>query len=294
MAKLFKKIGVFYNIKHSNSMKLVETIIEIIKKQNIEYFIQGMDPASCAFFRDPGQISDVNIFVGGDGTLLCGARNCSELGIPILGINSGNLGFLSQLCPESLEQDINMLFEGNFRIEERLMIEARDDLDKPTKVLTALNDIVIKHGPINSPLILSVSVGEDKVNDFLGDGLIVSTPTGSTAYNLSVGGPIITPGMNAMVISPISSHSLAIRPIVIPDDKVVKIKMVSDNDQVILSSDGQEHLSLEKGAITYVVKSPHKAKLVLLNKEEDNFFKILKSKLHWGIFPGYYHENNDK
>lgn len=286
MSNPFKKVCVLYNPIHQNSMLLIHEIAKILKKYDIETLFQDVKPTTCVCIENFDFESDLNIVIGGDGTLLCAARCFAPKGIPLLGINSGHLGFLSQLSTEYLELNIDKLLKGDFRIEERLMLQAVTSINNPTRIFSALNEVVIKRGALSNPVVLSVYIGEDKVNDFLGDGLIVSTPTGSTAYNLSVGGPIVSPEMNAIILSPIASHSLAIRPIVIPDDKVVKITITNEPEYVYLNADGQEYTALSKGATVYITKYAHKAKLVLLNKNKDCFFNILRSKLHWGIFPG--------
>ena len=282
----FKNIGFLYNICHPNARDLVDRLSLIFKKYGAHTFYQSVNPNECMFFKEFETTPDLIIIVGGDGTFLSGARCYAPQNIPLLGVNSGNLGFLTQMSPDYMERNIEKLYSGDYRIEERLMLKAVDDISNPTKIFTAMNDIVIKRGALSRPVVLSVYVKDHKVNDFLGDGLIVSTPTGSTAYNLSVGGPIIIPGMGVIVLSPISSHSLALRPIVIPDDQIVKIVITNKPEISYLNADGQEYTELSEGDVIYVMKSPHKAKLILLDKDKDCFFDILRSKLHWGIFPG--------
>jgi NAD+ kinase len=286
MGEKFKNIAIYYNTRHQLSRDLVCKIGQICDHNGVQISVSDIDPSVCVVFQIPDFKPDLIIVIGGDGTFLCAARNFAEKNIPILGINSGNLGFLSQVSITTLKENIQRLLDGDYRIEERLMLEAIEEgVDLP-KISTALNDIVIKRGTLSSPLIVSVFIGNEVINDFLGDGIIVSTPTGSTAYNLSVGGPIISPGMKAMVISPIASHSLAIRPLVIPDDQIVKIKIMNDPGHIIISADGHDHSELRKDSIVTVKRKHCKAKMVLLGKNEDNFYRILREKLHWGIFPG--------
>lgn len=286
MSNEFKNIGILYNAAHDNARELVDKITKILNQYGLNLIYQSLDPDQCRYFTAFQEKPDLNIIIGGDGTFLSASRCYAPSGVPLLGINSGNLGFLSQLSTNYLEESLQRLMKGDYRIEERLMLRAVDNLTAPKKVFTALNDIVIKRGALSRPIILSVCVNDDKINDFLGDGLIVSTPTGSTAYNLSVGGPIIFPGMGVIVLAPISSHSLAIRPIVIPDDMTVRITITNKPEVSYINADGQEHTELDQGSTVYVQKAPYKAKLVLLGKEEDGFFEILRSKLHWGIIPG--------
>lgn len=286
MPNNFKNIGILYNQNHENASSIVELISDIFKKHDSNIYYQCLNHAKAIYFKDFKIIPDLIVVIGGDGTFLSAARTFADKEVPLLGINSGNLGFLSQFSIDQIEKSFEKLFNEDYRIEERLMLQAFDNLEKPGKIYTALNDIVIKRGALSSPLVLSVHVGEHKVNDFLGDGLIVSTPTGSTAYNLSVGGPIIVPCMKAMVLSPISSHSLAMRPVVIPENEVVKITIANSPGIVYLNADGQEYTQLDEGHILYVKKADFKARLLLLGKNEDCFFDILRSKLYWGIIPG--------
>ncbi|MEW5821259.1 MAG: NAD(+)/NADH kinase [Cyanobacteriota bacterium] len=282
----FNNIGILYNACHKNALEYVKAITDILNFHGINTFYQKLNPAECLYFKDFDTTPDLNIIIGGDGTFLSASRCYAPKNIPLLGINSGNLGFLSQISTKYLEQSLEKLFTGDYRIEERLMLRAVDKVENPARIFTALNDIVIKRGALSRPIVLSVSVDGHRINNFLGDGLIVSTPTGSTAYNLSVGGPIIVPGMGVIVLSPISSHSLAIRPIVIPDDQTVKITIMNNPEKSYLNADGQEYTELKENDTIYVMKAPFKARLVLLGKHEDCFFDILRSKLHWGIIPG--------
>lgn len=286
MTSEFKKIGILYNVRHSHSQQLLEQITSIVKKYGAEVHYQQLDPYKCVYFKEFDFMPDLNIIIGGDGTFLSASRCFAPQGVPLLGINSGSLGFLSQLCAEYLEESLDKLFNNQYRIEERIMLKAVDDPKNPSEHYCGLNDITIKRDSLDSPLILSVYIEDFHLNDFLGDGLIIATPTGSTAYNLSVGGPIITPGLNAITLSPIASHSLSIRPLVISDNKIVRIKIISKTENAYLIADGQENKTLTEGQNVYVMKSEHKARLVLLGKEEDCFFSILRSKLHWGIIPG--------
>lgn len=279
-------IGVLYNETHDKSLKLVHRIVNILEKKAVKIELKGINPLLEACFLGFKEEKDLNIIVGGDGTLLYAARCFAEQNAPLLGVNSGNLGFLSQLSNDNLEQKFATLFSGDFRIEERIMLRAVDRLENPTKEFYALNDIVIKRGSLSRPIILNIYIDDFKVNDFLGDGLIVSTPTGSTAYNLSAGGPIIVPEMKALVMTPICSLSLAVRPLVIPDTKLIKIVIVNEPRKIYVNADNQENTELSKGGEMFVMKSPCTTKLVLLGKNQDSFFDVLRSKLHWGIVPG--------
>ena len=164
---------------------------------------------------------------------------------PIFGINIGRLGFLAQLLPEELEDGIKSLLNGQFKIEERLMLKASDDFEKPEYLHTALNDVVIKGGAISRTARLVLYINNKYVCDYIADGLIVSTPTGSTAYTLSAGGPVVVPELDSIVIVPICPHSLTTRPIIIPADEEIMVKFCTDSDLIYLTVDGQENLELQ-------------------------------------------------
>lgn len=286
MHKKFEKITIVHNTKHQQAENIVKKLMQSFTAHGASVSIEQMDPDNHFCYRTADLPSDLCVVVGGDGTFLSAARCFAPRSIPLLGINCGNLGFLSQSSIQEIDENIDKLFDGNYEIEERSMLQAVDDLETPTFIFTALNDMVIKRGPDSGTLLLCVYVDRHKLNDFYGDGLIVSSPTGSTAYNLSVGGPIVAPDINAMIVSPISSHSLAIRPIVINESSTVKIVVSNEQKHVYLTADGQDHVILKKGSVVFVRKLDYSVKLVLTSKQGNNFYNILRTKLHWGIFPG--------
>jgi len=214
---------------------------------------------------------DIAFAIGGDGTILKAARFFSKT--PIFGLNLGRLGFLSQASKEDFSKTLEKIRNDDFRIETRLMLE--------TEGKTALNDFVIKSKDFGRAAKFQLKIEGEIVCDYLADGIIVSTPTGSTAYNLSAGGPVLSPDLDAIIITPICPHTLNARPLVIPANE--KISISAPENEFILSVDGQGNYTV-KNEIS-IKKSSTSAKLLILN--DSKFYTVLKNKLHWGTPPNY-------
>lgn len=280
------KIGIIYNIEHKKAPEIVEKLENIFNKYGCTCIKKQVTPAKSKGFENFDKDITLAVVVGGDGTFLGAARFYAPLGIPLFGINIGRLGFLSQLKVEDIEKDIKDLFDGKFKIEERLMIKAFNVSKELKFDYNALNDIVIKGGSISRTAQLFLYIDGKHVCDYIADGLIISTPTGSTAYTLSAGGPVVVPELNAIVIVPICPHALTSRPIVIPADEEIMVRIKSDSDLIYLTADGQENIKLKSSESIYVKQSKYKAKIILLEKENNGFYRILREKLHWGVAPG--------
>ncbi|WP_319079729.1 NAD(+)/NADH kinase [Aliarcobacter skirrowii] len=220
------------------------------------------------------QKSDFLISIGGDGTLLGVVRKSFKYNLPVLGINLGTLGFLTDLKLEDLPCFIEDLLIDDYKIEPRMMIEAQIG----NKKFIAFNDIVISRKNLSSMLEIKAKIDKKEFNTYYGDGLIVSTPSGSTAYNLSVGGPIVYPLTNAFIITPVAAHSLTQRPIVVPADFEIEFKTPSDEATVIV--DGQDLYDLKQNEIVNIKISKKSAKMLYRTKRD--FFKVLSEKLRWG------------
>lgn len=217
------------------------------------------------------------IVVGGDGTLLKCARKYCELDIPLFGFNMGRLGFLAQAMPDEIDDVVKKIKSGSYRIENRTMLYS-----SATGAL-ALNDIVIRGASYSRTSTLNLYINDIKLCSYLADGLIISTPTGSTAYALSAGGPIISPNLECFVVVPICPHTLNARPIVIPSSEHIKITTLESPKDFQMTADGQE-ARLIKGEVC-VQKYSKYAKLLLLEGQNNHFYDILREKLHWGIAP---------
>jgi NAD+ kinase len=225
--------------------------------------------------------ADLAVVLGGDGTLLAGARLLGDRQVPIVAINHGGLGFLTEVTLEEMYPALERVLEGKFVIQQRMMMDIRISHDgKDTGHYRALNDVVINKGTLSRMIEIEVQVDRQYVSRFRADGLIVSTPTGSTAYNISAGGPIIFPTMAAMIVTPICSHTLTNRPIVLPENVKIEIVLCSAQDGVYATVDGQVGLQLQKDDRLIVDKSDIAVKLVA--PADKNYFDVLRGKLKWG------------
>jgi NAD+ kinase len=226
---------------------------------------------------------DLLLVLGGDGTLLAMADRVSlaSRGIPILGVNFGHLGFLTELAWPDVYGTLEQALAGTAAIDERIMLRASVTRHKqPVAEHVALNDVVITRGALSRIIDLSVWVGGEFVARFNADGLIVSTPTGSTAYNLSAGGPILHPDVDALVITPIAPHTLSNRPVVIPAASDVRVQphLTDSSQEVVLTLDGQSGVSLEAGDLVTVTRS---APTRLILSPTHRYFEVLRKKLKW-------------
>lgn len=264
-----KKVGVFYNRDNQRAKETAEKMRIVLNNSEIMsgvYTTDEFNPeVTCA------------IVLGGDGTILKAARYYAKYSVPILGINFGRLGFLSQAKSTQIEEVVKYLKEGSFKTEERIMLSGQNG------ELTALNDIVIKGDGFSRTSRLYVQINDNTVCDYLADGIIVSTPTGSTAYTLSAGGPIMVPSLDALVIVPICPHTMNARPIVIPSREVVKVTSGQSKTTLKISADGQKTYDVGVNEEIVITKSEYSAKLILLNMEKNAFYSVLKEKLHWGL-----------
>ncbi len=223
---------------------------------------------------------DLVVVLGGDGTLLSVARALATE-VPILGVNMGRLGFLTEVARTELYPVLEDVFAGAYELEERSMldVELRRD-DEVVERFRVLNDAVIGKSALARIIELTIEVHGDHVARYRGDGLIVATPTGSTAYNLSAGGPIIEPGLPLLVITPICPHTLSQRPIVVPLASRIEIRLETPREEVFLTLDGQEGASLAHGDVVRVQPSSIGVRLVRTSGR--TFYDILRGKLHWG------------
>lgn len=261
-------IGIFYNKEDLKARSYAEETANLAGLKDIMPRVLTTDD-----FRS--NITSAFI-LGGDGTILKAARYFAPYKIPVFGINLGRLGFLAQAKTEQIKEALDCIFSGQFRIEDRIMLSALDGR------LSALNDIVIKSGGFSRTSRLYVHINNHTVCNYLADGIIISTPTGSTAYNLSAGGPVLYPALDAFVITPICPHTMSARPIVVPSSEVITITSSQNKPLIKISADGQNTLDLEPNQAVDIVKSSISAKLLLLNRPKNSFYSVLKEKLNWG------------
>jgi NAD+ kinase len=225
--------------------------------------------------------SDLLIVLGGDGTLLSAARMAAERKVPILAVNLGGLGFLTTVSQDEIYVILEEIFSGKHRVSERVMIEAEIVRGGSTiRRQIALNDAVLNKAALARIMDLELRIDGEYVTTYKADGLILSTPTGSTAYSLAAGGPIVYPIVEAFVVTPICPHTLTNRPLVIPDSAKIEIDFKAEDDAVFLTLDGQVGIELTRG--DHIVVRKAQEKLFLVRPAKKTYFGILRSKLKWG------------
>ncbi|MCA1927777.1 MAG: NAD(+)/NADH kinase [Calditerrivibrio sp.] len=225
--------------------------------------------------------ADMLIVLGGDGTLISSIRIIDNKEIPILGVNLGRLGFLTETRIEELESTLDRILSGDYKTEQRLKLCSRVLLGGvETFKSSVINDIVINKGALARIIDIDVYIDEHFVNTYRADGLIISTPTGSTAYNLAAGGPIVYPTQNNIIITPICPHSLSNRPIVVDGDVEIRLKVKNDDERVFLTYDGQIGKRLTNGEEVVIKKSSYYVNLIVSSNR--NYFSLLREKLGWG------------
>ena len=222
--------------------------------------------------------SSIILSIGGDGTLLHTAFEVGGTGVPILGINIGHLGFLADVEASRIQHALHLLNTDQYQIEQRSALS----LTGP-HTGWALNDIVVTRQPAGGLAAIDMLVDGTKLNRYWGDGLIIATPTGSTAYSLAVGGPIVMPGSNVILVSPVAPHSLTVRPIVLPAESTLTLQLASGSSDCTIALDGRTHLITQKQEPYTIRRADHSIKLIRL--EDTHYFGTLRSKLSWGMGP---------
>lgn len=267
----------------------IQSVVLVTKPKQPE--VAQVAEQLAAWFRGKGiqaslepqaaSMADLSVVVGGDGTLLAAARLLGDRQIPILAINHGGLGFLTEVTLEEMYRALERVLDGHFITEQRMMMNIKvSRANKHCGLYSSLNDVVINKGTISRMIELEMCVDGQCVSRFRADGLIVATPTGSTAYNLSAGGPIVFPTMAAMIVTPICSHTLTNRPIVLPPEVKVEITLAAAHEDVHVTVDGQVGMKIEKDDKITVEKSSLAVKLVA--PADKNYFDVLRGKLKWG------------
>jgi NAD+ kinase len=232
--------------------------------------------------QDMNQATDLIVVVGGDGSLLSAARMATHVGVPVIGINRGRLGFLTDISPLDLEVALKAVLNGHYQEETRFLLA----LDRPGDPIhnTALNDIVLSRASETHLIAFDVYVNQQFVSHYRADGLIIATPTGSTAYALSAGGPIMHPDLNALVIVPLFSHSLSSRPLVVDANVTIELKLSAENETPLqLSCDGHASHAIHPGDTIHIKKSAKT--LRLLHPADYHYYDTLRVKLGWGSKP---------
>lgn len=285
----FRNIGI---IGRMGSARVLETIrrlkryligrhLHVILEDTIAEMLPGHNLQTSSR-KLLGEVCDLVIVVGGDGSMLGAARALAQHNVPVLGINRGNLGFLTDISPEQLESQISEVLAGNYTIEQRFLLETEvRRAGVPIGQGDALNDVVLHPGKSTRMIEFELFIDGQFVYSLKADGLIIATPTGSTAYALSAGGPIMHPRLDAIVIVPMYPHTLSSRPIVVDADSELKVVVSEDMTMYpLVSCDGQNHVTCAPGDTLHIQRKPQK--LRLLHPLEHNFYAVCRDKLGWG------------
>lgn len=279
-------VGLVINYEKEKAQEITNWIVDWLSFKKIKVYVEGdkdkgirRKDFSCTnekFFNSV----DLIISLGGDGTLLRAAKIAAIDGIPIFGVNLGGLGFLTQIGIDNLEIFLEKIYQGKCFLDERMMLDGIvKRKEKEIKKFTALNDIVIGKGAFARLISLATYINDDYVITYSADGLVISTSTGSTAYSLSAGGPIVNPNINSMILTPICPHTLSARPLIIGENDQVRITLELSEEEVMVTIDGQEGFTLEPKDEVIVKKSIYKTRLIAF--KEKSFYAILREKLRW-------------
>lgn len=283
------KIGLFLHPNIEYIKENVALVIKFLLENEQEVFlpttidskiIKKSNSISYCNYDEMRETIDTLFSVGGDGTFLGAARLMVKTEKPVLGIHVGGLGFLADVSISNFKERLTDFFKGNYIIEPRMALNAKVEYENGFDEEYAFNDFVIDRGTILKMIKIKAYVDDDYLHTYIADGLIISTPTGSTAYSLSVGGPIVVPKLNVIVISPISSHSLSVRPVVVSADQKIFIDCSEFGENVLLVADGQKSISLGAAKRIKLYKSDYDLQLVRFRG--DSFFHTLRVKMSWG------------
>jgi len=282
-----KRIGIISKPKKTEIREIVPSLTQWLRERNVEVFIDKetaslLESAEKSLSRNemPSQV-DLLVVLGGDGTLLAAARALNRKPVPILAVNLGGLGFLTVITREELYPTLELVLAGNFKTERRVQIEG--ELVRADEVISsflALNDVVLNKGAIARILDFDVLVNGRFISTYKSDGLIVSTPTGSTAYSLAAGGPIVTPAVEAFVVTPICAHTLTNRPLVLPDSVQIEVVVKSQREVAYLTVDGQMGIATHSEDTVRLKKASSCVEII--QPPNKDYFEILRQKLKWG------------
>ena len=287
-----KRVGIVLKPHQPDALRTICDLVTWLHERGIE-LVGGPEiereriehQTGCSISEKPqaeiAASADLMLVLGGDGTMIATARMIGDRDVPVLGINYGGLGYLAEFRIEELYHALESILSGNFRVDKRVMLDV--ELKRGDASITrnrVLNDLVINKSALARIIEIEAYLDQRFVNSFRADGLIISTPTGSTAYNLSAGGPVIFPSMNAVVITPICPFTLSNRPIVVPDDATIELLLKTDQEQVTLTLDGQvgfelkveDRVEIRKSSVTFNLVQP----------SNRNYFDVLRDKLRWG------------
>lgn len=281
-----KNIGILTKPKFPEVKTTLLGVVTWLRARSIEVLL---DTTSATLLGEPGGIqktqlagkADVLLILGGDGTMLSAARLAAERSIPILGVNMGGLGFLTEVRLDNLYPSLDRVFANDFVLDERLMLKTHVHRHGETVARgTVLNDVVISKGTLARMIELKIAIQGQFVTNLRGDGLIIGTPTGSTAYSLSAGGPIINPAVQSLILTPICPHTLTHRPLIVPGNVEVEVTLTSKDDGAMATLDGQVGIAMTQGDTAVIQASEHRTRLIRF--PESHYYEVLREKLKWG------------
>jgi NAD+ kinase len=288
------KVAVFGRFYNERTTTSVERLSNFLIKKNIDVFIEkdflslinqessdGKDFRTLSAFETLDTSFDFLISIGGDGTILRAITFVKDINIPIIGINTGRLGFLATIQVDVIEQALQNIISGNYKISERslLSVETLPENQDITSLNFALNEVAVSRKNTTSMITVETHLDGEYLTSYWSDGLIVSTPTGSTGYSLSCGGPVITPGTNSFALTPIAPHNLSARPLIIPDSTEIHLKVNGREENHLVSLDSRI-ATLDNGTLIKIKKADFKIKMIDLLDE--SFLTTLRKKLLWG------------
>ena len=281
-----KTVGILTKPKLPEGVNTLLAVVNWLRARSIDVLL---DTTSASLLGEQGGYqknqlankADLLLVLGGDGTMLNAARLAGERSIPILGVNMGGLGFLTEVRLENLYPSLERVFANDFVLDERLML--RTHVHRPGEAVAqgvVLNDVVISKGTLARMIELRISIQGRFVTNLRGDGLIVSSPTGSTAYSLSAGGPIIDPAVHSLILTPVCPHTLTHRPLIVPGNTRIDVTLTSKDDGAMATLDGQVGMAMTQGDTVAIQTSEHRTRLIRF--PDSNYYDVLRKKLKWG------------
>jgi len=289
------KIGIYGQFYHEEAGQYIQQLLDILDKKNIEVIIEknflklihendtiDKDYGHFSTFKELDKSYDLFVSIGGDGTILETVTYIRDLEIPIIGINTGRLGFLATISKKVIESSIEKILTGKYSISKRSLIEVSTNIDQEKtfgELNFALNEIAVSRKNTTSMISVATCLNGEALTNYWTDGLIVSTPTGSTGYSLSCGGPVIAPQTSSFILTPIAPHNLNVRPLVIPDNTTIELRVSGREEQHLISLDSRI-ATLDNETVITLKKAPFQISLIVL--EGDSFLQTLRSKLLWG------------
>lgn len=283
----WKSIGVALKAGESDMAQLLQRVVGFIRERGLDVVLEveaaaQVEGSGGLSLEEAAARADLFIVLGGDGTVLATARAIGVRPVPILGINLGRLGFLTDVAPADVDGALTSVFNGDYAVQERARIEVVTwEGDREVSSELALNDAVFSKGPDVARLIdLETYVDGKRLGTYRADGLVVSTPTGSTAYNLSAGGPILDPEVEAIILTPICPHTLSLRPVVLADDSTVEVRLPRPDEVVHLTLDGQVGRRMRPGEFVRITRAAHPVRF--LTEPDRDHFETVRAKLGWG------------